>query len=77
MTRNQIESAIRSGVPFTLRMADGQEYAVPHRDYISLSPKGTFVTVYDDEEGFYVLPLLTMTGLVSTVSSNHDGSETG
>jgi len=67
MTRGQIESAIQAGMPFSLRMADGREYAVPHRDYISLSPKGTFVTVYDDEERFVVLPLLTMTGLASSV----------
>ncbi len=65
MTRSQIESAIEAGTPFSLRMADGREYAVPHPDYISLSPKGTFVTVYDDEERFVVLPLLTMTGLAS------------
>ncbi|MBE7499711.1 MAG: hypothetical protein HS113_05265 [Verrucomicrobiales bacterium] len=68
----QIESAIHSGVPFTLRMADGREYHVPHPDYISLSPKGTFVTVYDDEERFFVLPLLTMTGLASTVAKQED-----
>ena len=65
MTRSQIESAIESGVAFTLRMADGREYQIPHRDYISLSPKGTFVTVYDEEEHYFVLPLLTMTGLAS------------
>ncbi len=65
MTRSQIESAIQSGRPFALRTVDGREYAVPHSDYISLSPKGTFATVYDDEEHFFVLPLLTMTGLVS------------
>jgi hypothetical protein len=66
MTRGQIEAAIKNGVAFTLRMADGREYQVPHPDYISLSPKGTFVTVYDDEERFVVLPLLTMTGLASS-----------
>jgi hypothetical protein len=65
MTRSQIDSAIQSGAAFKLRMADGQEYDVPHRDYISVSPKGTFVTVYDDDEGFVILPLLTMTGLAS------------
>ena len=70
MTRSQIESAINSGVPFSLRMADGREYKIPHRDYISLSPKGTFVTIYDDDEHFYVLPLLTMTGLASTENGN-------
>lgn len=72
MTRTQIESAIHRGVPFTLRMADGREYHVPHRDYISLSPRGTFVTVYDDEERFFVLPLLTMTGLVSSNARQDD-----
>jgi hypothetical protein len=76
MTRGQIESAIESGAPFALRMADGREYAVPHPDYISLSPKGTFVTVYDAEERFFVLPLLTMTSLVSTVSKDHDIART-
>lgn len=65
MSRNQLKSIIDRGRPFWLRMADGQEYHVPHRDYISLSPKGTFATVYDDEEGFHILPLLTMTGVSS------------
>lgn len=58
-------SAIESGTPFTPRMEDGRDYEVRHRDYISISPKGTYVTVYDDEERFFVLPLLTMTGLAS------------
>jgi hypothetical protein len=44
-------------------MADGHEYRVPHKDYISLPPKGSFAIVYDDTGHFYVLPLLTMTGL--------------
>lgn len=50
MTRSQIVSAIENGAPFTLRMADGRECDVRHPDYISISPKGTFATVYDDEE---------------------------
>jgi len=45
MTNSQIEPAIRSGAPITLRMADGQESPVPHPGSISLSPRGTFVTV--------------------------------
>ena len=65
MTRKPIEDAIASGVPFRLRMADGKEYVVPHRDYISLPPTGSAVIVYDDEGHFHVLPLLTMTGLQS------------
>lgn len=67
MTRQQVESAVASGNPFTLRMADGKEYAVPHRDYISLPPNASYVIVYDDHRHFTALPLLTMTGLESKV----------
>ena len=63
MNRSQIGAAVERNLPFTLRMADGKEYRVPHRDYISIPPKGAFVVVYDDREHVYVLPLLTMTGL--------------
>ena len=62
MSRSQIESAIQRGLPFSIRMADGQVYEVPHRDYISLSPGGAIAVVYDDQDHVWVLPLLTMTG---------------
>ena len=70
MTREQIESAIASGNPFELRMADGREYHVPHRDYISLPPTGMAVIVYDDGGHYTILPLFTMTGLESRIESN-------
>ena len=70
MTRAQIESAVSSGAPFKLRMADGKEYVIPHRDYISLPPKASYVIVYDDSGHYHVLPLLTMTGLESKVASS-------
>ncbi len=70
MTREQVESAAASGIPFTLRTADGREYTVPHRDYISIPPKGSYVIVYDDHGRFNVLPLLTMTGLESKVAED-------
>lgn len=69
MTMSQIASAMERQVPFTLSMADGKEYRVPHSDYISIPPKGAFVVVYDDSEHAFVLPLLTMTGL------SYDSSE--
>jgi hypothetical protein len=65
MTREQVESAMASGAPFTLRMADGKEYLVPHRDYIFLPPRASYVIVHEDNGHFNVLPLLTMTGLRS------------
>lgn len=48
-------------------MADGKEYPVPQRDYISILPRGLYVTIYDDQGRFTVLALLTMTGLESSV----------
>jgi hypothetical protein len=60
-----MESAVASGMPFTLRMADGREYPAPHPDHISLPPNASYVIVYDDVGHFTVLPLLTMTGLES------------
>jgi hypothetical protein len=65
MTRKQVESAIESGAPFALRMADGREYSVPHRDYIWLPPNASYAIVHEDDGHFTVLPLLTMTGLRS------------
>jgi hypothetical protein len=63
VTRKQIEAAIERNLPFSIQMADGKEYRVPHRDYISLPPTGWAAVVYDDVGHVWVLPLLTMTGL--------------
>jgi hypothetical protein len=57
-------------MPFTLLMADGREYRISHRDYISFPPKAACVMVYDDDGHFTVLPFRTMTGLQSTVSDS-------
>ena len=73
MTKEQVVSAAATGIPFRLRMADGKEYSVPHRDYISVPPKGSYVIVYDDHGRFNVLPLLTMTGLESKVTDEGRG----
>src|SRR5262245_22418747 len=64
VTRAQIEKAIERNRPFVLKMADGNEYKVPHRDFIALPPNAAYVVVFDAEgKSFDVLPLLTMTGL--------------
>jgi hypothetical protein len=74
MTREQVESAVASGVPFTLCMADGNEYRVPHPDYIWLPPKASYMIVHEDDGHFTVPPLLTMTGLQSnTVEAGKKG----
>ncbi len=66
VTRSQIEKVIERDVPFVLKMADGNEYCVPYRDYIVLPPRAVYVIVFDEtdpHDAFDVLPLLTMTGL--------------
>ena len=40
-------------VPFAayeIRMASGERYAVPHPDFISISPRGSFVVVIDAKD---------------------------
>ena len=61
----QIEEAVERGVPFRLKVADGDEYRVPHPDYVFLPPKAsakrTYVMVHNDEGFASILPLLTIT----------------
>jgi hypothetical protein len=63
MNRSQIKDAIESGRPFTIRTADGREFEVPTRDHIALSPGGTFVQIFGDDESVTSIPQLTMTSL--------------
>jgi len=66
MDKTHLEAAIERGEPFSILMADGKEYHVPHRDYIFLTPKRTVALVMDDEDHVWYLPLLTMTGISYT-----------
>ena len=36
--------------PYEIRMAGGELYAVPHPDFISISPRGSFVVVIDSRD---------------------------
>jgi len=61
VTRQEVESALATGQPFTLRTREGKAYAVPHLDYVSLPRRGEHVVVYDDRGGFTVVPFLSTT----------------
>ncbi len=39
-----------SFAPYEIRTASGERYAVPHPDFISISPKGSFVVVIDAKD---------------------------
>jgi hypothetical protein len=60
MTRDQIELAVKDGLPFLIRMADGEKYEVENPSQIAFGR--TFVIVVNDDLP-HVLPLLTMTGI--------------
>lgn len=61
MTRDVLELAVREGIPFEIKMADGEKYRVSGRDRIIVGR--TRVVVMDDRDLPHVLPLLTMTGV--------------
>ena len=61
MTKNQVLTAINEGIPFLIRMADGEKYEVSDRYQIALGPSN--VVVIDTEGVAHILPLLTMTGI--------------
>jgi hypothetical protein len=69
----QIEDAVQRGVPFKLKVADGDEFRVPHSDYIFLPPvssaKRSYVIVHNDEGFASVLPLLTITSLTYQIDA--------
>jgi hypothetical protein len=36
--------------PYQIRMVSGETYDVPHPDFLSISPKGSFVIVFGHDE---------------------------
>jgi hypothetical protein len=61
MTRDQLQTAIREGIPFVIKMADGEKYEVSDCYRVALGK--TTVIVVGEEDMPHVLPLLTMTGI--------------
>jgi hypothetical protein len=56
-----MQTAIREGVPFVIKMADGEKYEVADRYRVALGK--TSVIVVGDDDMPHVLPLVTMTGV--------------
>ena len=48
---------------FTIHLADGPSHRVPHRDYVSMSPAGRTVVVYQIDGAASILDLLLVTEL--------------
>ena len=43
--------------PFTIHLADGRSYLVPHRDFVSQSPSGRTIVVYQPSDAFSIVDL--------------------
>jgi hypothetical protein len=71
MTRDKIQTAIKEGIPFLIRMADGEKYEVADRYQIALGKTTVIIVGKDDMP--HVLPLLTMTG-ISYLKSAKNGT---
>ena len=71
MTRDVLETAIREGLPFVIKMADGGKYEV--RDAHSIALGAARVVVMDAQGIPHVLPMLTMTGLTYLPTENGAG----
>jgi len=61
MTKDQIQVAVAEGVPFVIKMADGEKYEVTDRYKIAIGR--TSVVVIGEHDMPHILPLLTMTGI--------------
>ena len=61
MTRDQIQTAINEGIPFEIRMADGEKYRVKERYQVAVGK--TSVVVFDQKDLAHILPMLTITGI--------------
>jgi len=72
VTKENLHSVIEANHPFVISMADGKDYAVPHRDFIAFIRKGTAVVLTTEDDRIHVLPFLTMTGVSRGASVTGD-----
>lgn len=49
--------------PFTIHLADGRAFTIPHRDFLSHSPTGRTIIVYHPNDSFSIIDLLLVTEL--------------
>jgi hypothetical protein len=63
-----LEDLIAKNKPFRIETASGRVFDVPHRDFLSFSPKKTSLLISFEEDGnehFAIVPLLTVTAAMA------------
>lgn len=69
MTHRKMAKCRELNGPFTLQVADGRSFVVPHWDFVFLPPRATSVTLAlpaeesSDELDYHVIPLLMVSGV--------------
>jgi hypothetical protein len=68
MTIQQLRAAHRAAPfrQFRVHMADGRAFPIPHPDFLSMSPTGRTVIIYQENDDFSILDLLLMTEIEMT-----------
>lgn len=63
-----MEDLIAKNKPFRVETASGRVFRVPHRDFVSFSPRKTSLIISFEEDGkenFALVPLLTVTAAMA------------
>ncbi len=65
MTIEQLRTTLRAQpfLPFTIRMADGRSFSIPHPDFLSMSPTGRTAVIFHEDGSASIVDLLLMTEL--------------
>lgn len=77
MTTDQLRSLWKAEPfkPFIIHLADGRNIRVEHPEFLSRSPSGRTIVVYQPDETFNVIDLLLVTDL--EVGANGHGRRRG
>lgn len=63
-----MQELIGKNKPFRVETASGRVFEVPHRDFVSFSPRKTSLIISFEEDGtehFAIVPLLTVTAAMA------------
>ncbi|MSS71813.1 MAG: hypothetical protein EXS64_10030 [Candidatus Latescibacteria bacterium] len=65
MTIEQLHNVLqaRPFQPFTIHLADGRQFHVPHPEFLARSPSGRTAILYHADESFSIIDLLLVTEL--------------
>jgi hypothetical protein len=65
MTIEQLRATHRATPfqPFTIRMADGRQFPIPHPDFLSMSPTGRTAVIFQTDGSASIVDLLLLTEL--------------